>query len=890
MLGVNKGKSRRIDNVKRENDALYLFSEAGTHRLMPVDPQTVRVTYTCNVLNPDNVGSEAAGGNDNENSVSVNYSSDACELFSKREKPGVILKSSFSDWSYEENDGEIRLKTGKLQILINKESSAYTYYDIDGNVLLKDNKKQPRSLEEFTSYKLVPEAEVKKEYVQTADGKKEILRDVPRIPDEILYHTRMNFIWDESEALYGLGQHEQGLLNLRGQMVYIHQANRQIAVPVLVSSKGYGLLIDNYSPMIFGDTPYGSYIYCEAADDIDFYFINGYGMAGVVREYRRLTGKASMLPYWSFGYVQSQERYETAQEIIDTVKEFKKRNIGISCIVLDWLSWPDNQWGQKTFDKNRFPDPQEMIDELHKMDVHFMISIWPTMSEGCPNNAEFAEKGLFLPASNVYNAFDKKGRELYWKQANEGLFRYGVDAWWCDSSEPYTLEWMHRERQEPAVLYDDYCRSVANNIPTWETNAFALYHAMALYEGQRGETADKPLSADTAGKTVNSDIPEKTAGSMNSDITGTSVNENCASESVAQKRVINLTRSSYTGQQRYGTVLWSGDTDASWDTLKKQIRAGLSFCASGLPYWTTDIGAFFVRRGDTWFWQGDYPEANEDPAYCELYVRWTQWECFLPMFRAHGTDCRREPWHFEQAGREFYDAIVKAIDFRYRLMPYIYSTAGKVWLEDASFIRMLAFDHPDDATARECGDQYMFGDSIMVCPVTSPMYYDVDGKIITDVPGSRKVYLPAGGWFDYFSGDYYEGGQWITAEAPLERIPLFVRDGSIIPVAVSDDKLDSSNELSNDPIGAVNSADASISRSQKPAALGRKNEIGLEIFAKNNANYVFYDDAKDGYGYENGEYREISFTWNATEKKLDTKVLYNGLNGNMPEFRVIAVH
>ncbi|MCR5324301.1 MAG: glycoside hydrolase family 31 protein [Lachnospiraceae bacterium] len=784
MLDVTKSKSRKIETVKRENDALYLFSEAGTHRLAPKDARAVRVTYTC------------------------------ASIFSQREKPGVIMNEGFGDWSFEEDEKTVCLKTDKLCILVDKATSAYTYCDEKGNELLKDDPKQPRSMEEFLTYKLASGVEIKKEYVQTADGKKEVLRDVPRIPDEKLYHTRMNFELQENEALYGLGQQEEGFLNLRGQMVYLHQANRKIAVPVLLSSKGYGLLIDNYSPMIFSDTPYGSYIYCEAADDIDFYFINGGRMEGVVREYRHLTGKAAMLPYWSFGYVQSQERYETAQEILDTVEEFKRRNIGISCIVLDWLSWPDGQWGQKSFDTGRFPDPQAMLDRLHEMDVHFMISVWPTMAEGCPNNAEFAEKGLFLPASNVYNAFDKNGRELYWKQANEGLFRYGVDAWWCDSSEPYTLEWMHGERQEPAAMYADYCRSIANNIPAWETNAFALYHAMALYEGQRGTCPGKEGS-----------------------------------------RVINLTRSSYTGQQRYGTVLWSGDTDASWETLRKQIRTGLSFCATGLPYWTTDIGAFFVRNGNIWYWQGDYPKANEDSAYCELYVRWAEWECFLPMFRAHGTDCRREPWHFAQAGEEFYDALVKTIDLRYKLMPYIYSIAGKVWLEDASFIRMLAFDHPNDQAARECGDQYMFGDSLMVCPVTFPMYYNNDIDVTADVNISREVYLPAGGWFDQYTGEYYEGGRQITADAPLERIPVFVKDGSIIPVAIPENE--------------------------------EKAVIGLEIFAKNNASCVFYDDAKDGYGYENGEYRMLKLTWDRSSQKLDVTVIHDGMSGELPEFRVI---
>ena len=821
MLDVVRGKSEAFEHVKRDGDALYLYSEAGILRLMPMDERTVRVSFTCR------------------------------DSFSDRKKPGVIAQGGFTDWRYEETAQNVILRTGKVSIIVDRASSACAYYDENGKLLLREDAKHARSLEEFQSFRLAEGVEIKKEYVKTADGEKEVLRDAPKIPDEKLFHTRQNFVWQEDEALYGLGQQEEGFLNLCGNMVYIHQANRKIAVPVLVSSKGYGLLFDVYSPMIFSDTTYGSYVYCEAADDIDFYFINGSGMDGVVSEYRKMTGKAAMLPYWAFGYVQSQERYETAQEIVDTAEEFKKRGIGLDCMVLDWLSWPDGQWGQKTFDEKRFPDPSAMIRKLHDMGVHFMISIWPTMSEGCPNNSEFKEKGLFLPASNVYNALDENGRKLYWKQANEGLFKHGVDAWWCDSSEPYTLEWMHGVRQEPSAMYYDYCRALSNNIPAWETNVFALYHAMALYEGQRGESGEK--------------------------------------------RVINLTRSSYTGQQRYGTVLWSGDTDASWETLRRQIPAGLSFCACGLPYWTTDIGAFFVRKGNIWYWQGDYPKANEDPAYCELYVRWAQWECFLPMFRAHGTDCRREPWSFETAGKQFYEALVKTIGLRYKLMPYIYSTAGKAWLNDASMIRMLAFDYPEDAKARECKDQFMFGESLMVCPVTEPMYYGtecrggehIEGSIdkctdITDTStgnttgddnnghsvkknGKRKVYLPEGGWFDYYTGTYYEGSRIIEAEAPLDRIPVFVKDGSIIPVAADSDR--------EGAAGKKQDGDA-----------GRK--ICLEIFAGKDASYVFYDDTKDGYDYENGVYRTLKLVWDHASQKPEVEIIHDGMSDEIPEFIV----
>lgn len=325
-------------------------------------------------------------------------------------------------------------------------------------------------------------------------------------------------------------------------------------------------------------------------------------MDGVVRLYRYLTGKAVLLPKWAYGYIQSCERYETAEELVQTAKEYRTRDIGLDGIVLDWLSWGEGLWGQKTFDKECFPDPEEMLRKLHEMQVHFMISIWPNMDERSSNYREFKEKGLLLPASNVYNAFSEEGRALYWKQVEEGLFCHGIDSWWCDSSEPYTPEWNYKYRPEPAKLYGEYINTTKDHMPMWALNGFGLFHAKALYEGQRR-------------------AQEKYG---------------------VEKRVLNLTRSSYTGQQRYGTILWSGDTEASWETFRKQIAAGLNFSAAGLPYWTTDIGAFFVKSGHQWFWQGEYPKGAEDLGYRELYVRWSQWACFLPVFRAHGTDCRRE--------------------------------------------------------------------------------------------------------------------------------------------------------------------------------------------------------------------------------------------------------
>ena len=296
--------------------------------------------------------------------------------------------------------------------------------------------------------------------------------------------------------------------------------------------------------------------------------------------------------------------------------------------------------------------------------------------------------------------------------------------------------------------------------------------------------------------------------------------------------MVNLTRSSYTGQQRYGTILWSGDIDASWDTLRKQIAVGLSFCASGLPYWTVDIGAFFVKRGAQWYWRGDFPAATEDMGYRELFTRWYQWACFLPVFRGHGTDCRRELWQFGDKGEMFYDVLVEMNKLRYRLMPYIYSQAGRVWLEDASMIKLLTFDFPEDEQVWDIRDQYLFGDSIMVCPVTEAMYYGAGSQPLGETCKQRKVYLPKGcGWYDYWTDTYYEGDQWIMADAPIEKIPLYVKAGSIIPVVEPADHVGSGYLEKN---GC---------------------DVTYRVYKGGDCSFLLYEDAGDGYGYERGEYR-----------------------------------
>ena len=763
MLTPFKPKSREIKKVERKGNALFLYSDNGILVLDPKSENIVRVIYTVQ------------------------------EELSKKEKPGIVLKDSFEEWNYKETEKTVELFLNGVTVCVRKDSGSVSYYSA-GKLLFKERDIDAKEFEEFESLRLagVPQ---KTRIIETADGKKEVLEDPLKISTGKSYHIRLNFELGD-EALFGLGQQEKGFASLRGKTLYIHQGNRKIAVPMFVSTNGYGILVDTYSPLIFNDNQNGSYIYTEADQELDYYFIAGVtadnkaDMNKVISGYRFLTGKAALLPKWAFGYVQSQERYETQEEILATVKKSRELGIGMDCLVLDWLSWPDNQWGQKSYDESRFPDPKGMIQKMHDDHVHFMISIWPTMAGNTENHKEFAEKNLFLPANTCYDAFKKEARELYFDQLKRTHFSYGTDAWWCDSSEPFTPEWNHLVRPEEGVLYKEYLDEAGLRMTYEYCNSFPLYHAMGIYENQRKameEAADKDSQ-------------------------------------YKEKRVCNLTRSAYTGQQRYGTIMWSGDTDASWGTLKNQVAIGLHFSASGIPFWTNDIGAFFVKHGINWYWDGKYDDTADNKGYCELYTRWYQYSAFLPMFRAHGTDLRRELWTFKG---EFYDALLKANRLRYRLMPYIYSEAGKVWLKDASLIRWLAFDFADDKNTWGITDQFMFGESIMVCPVLDAMYYDANGESLIAAEKQRSVYLPAGcDWFDFYTGEKYEGGKTITVSAPLETIPLFVKDGSIIPMRAAA----LSTEEQND-------------------------EIEFKRFGNVTKGYEFYEDAGDGYGYEKGEYK-----------------------------------
>lgn len=736
------------------------------------------------------------------------------------EKPSLIVQQRelFSDFQFSEDQNRYTLSTSALQLNVDKTSGAITYRDAIGKILLNEPVRGGKWLTPKDVFKNIYNKDAKAATGQSVDGARASASECEHVFDRKAFEAKLEFVFSENEALFGLGSHEEGYGNLRGKSRELYQQNMKAVVPYFVSTKGYGLLLDCGSLMTFHDDAFGSYLWAEVVDELDFYFIHGENFDAVTRGYHALTGKPPMLPKWAFGYVQSKERYVNASEMIDVVREYRRRKIPLDVIVLDWKSWPKGDgWGQKSFDSERFHDPKAFTDELHKLGAKLMISIWPIMTGECPNQIELRDRGLMLGNQSTYNAFSDEARRIYWDQANRGLFANGIDAWWCDCTEPFEADWAGAVKPEVHARLAINTEQSKRYIDAGLINSYSLLHSQGIYEGQRHATN--------------------------------------------AKRVINLTRSSYAGQHRYATVTWSGDICATWETLRRSIPEGLNFCATGEPYWTVDIGGFFINNDpNLWFWRGDYSAgcrgltpmtaSEPDPAdtgctdlgFWELYTRWVQYGAFLPMFRSHGTDAAREIWRFGDAGTPFYDAIAKYIRLRYQFIPYIYSLAAQVTLNSTTMLRAVALDFPHDSATHDIIDQFMFGPGLMVCPVTQPMYYGPNSTPIIDSAKTRQVYLPAGKrWYDFWTNKIYDGGQTIIADASLETIPLFVSAGTILP-------------LSPKPQQYVD---------EKPDAA-----YEIRIYTGATANFYLYEDAGDGYDYERGEYSQVHLHWNDADREL----------------------
>lgn len=835
----------------------------------------------------------------------------------------ICQKQPGLTWDVVPSKDRLTLKTGKLIATVNHQTGAVTFTDLSGKKILAEKQVLGRSFQ-------------------------------PAVFDGQRYYTiTQTFESTDGDAWYGLGQHQDGVMNYRGQQVTFFQNNTEVAIPFLISNKNYGILWDNYSLTRAGDvrplhplsslqlfskkdeagwltatytndirkpgeiavqraetninmeflgdskiqlpeefTPasgkvtwegslsshlsglhqfrftYGgslkvwlngqlvldrwrkawnpasalvsydfekgkkvpvkiewipeageSYISLkwqeplspeqqnsfsfssEAGKQVDYYFVYGNNMDEVISGYRALTGKAPIVPKWALGFWQSRERYKTQDEILSTVKEFRKRQIPIDNIVLDWSYWREAEWGSQEFDEKRFPSPDSMIAALHNTyNTKIMISVWPKFYDGIPAYNEFEKNGWLYKrniadrqkdwigqgyVSTFYDAFNKAARKGFWNLINNKIYSKGIDAWWMDASEPDILSNVSPARRKlqmtPTAL-----GSAAEYL-----NAYPLQNAKGIYEGQRSTDPDK--------------------------------------------RVFLLTRSGFAGSQRYAAAIWSGDIGSTWADMKAQITAGVNFSMSGLPYWTMDIGGFVVPR------KFETPDAEGLEEWRELMTRWSQFGAFVPLFRSHGQFPYREVFNTAPEEHPAYKSFLYYDKLRYRLLPYIYSLAGWAYHNDYTIMRGLAMDFPKDTAVLNIADQYMFGPALLVNPV-----YEYKQT-------QRGLYLPeSAGWYDLYSGKWYAGGQKITAAAPYERMPLFVKAGSILPFGP---ELQYTTEK-------------------------RPDTITLNIYTGADASFNLYEDEGANYNYEKGAFSVIPVKYNeatATVTIGERKGSFNGM-------------
>jgi len=803
-----------------------------------------------------------------------------------------------------ENGKKITLVSEKLQVIIDKTDGHIEYLDRKNVSILKEN------------------------------GQSDILPD--NLKNEKAFNIKQSFQLTDDEGIYGLGQHQDGYLNYRGRTVKLVQTNTNAVSPFFISTRNYGILWDNYSKTIFEDNAKGTSIWSDVASAEHYYFISGNNMDQVIAGYRNLTGQAPMYGRWAYGYWQSKEHYENRTELLSVAREYRKRQIPIDNIIQDWDTWEGTEnWNQIFFDAKKFPKPKEMMDSLHSLNFHAIVSVWCSFG---PNTSVYKEMGrnnYLLPTVGwakfkYFDVYNPPANNLFWNYINKGFFSIGMDGWWMDSTEPDIVNANSKESTEYELkrMDDNHIGSFARYL-----NPYSLLATENVYKNQRKESD--------------------------------------------QKRVYILTRSTFAGQQRAAATTWSGDIGASWSIYKDQIAAGLNHSMSGIPYWTFDIGAFVLGG-----YGGVFTNGGKDPAYEELYTRMFQFGTFCPVFRSHGSETPREIWQFG----EFTPSLIKSDNLRYRLMPYTYSLASQVTNNGYTIMRVLPMDFESDKKTYSINDQFMFGSSIMVCPVTEYMFHrppmssvpvtsnyfktgdgrtglnakyykDIDykkfslekvdscininwyatgrpeyvtdstmaiqwsgkltptetgkhqfhikcygpkhlyinGKLIpltyqsveaytemvdmeagkeydfmleteNSTPGAlrcelfwktpaifkaekvvekreqtRSVYLPAStDWIDFWTGNKFTGGQTVTSDAPIDKIPIFVKAGSIIPMGPF---VQYATEKLSDP-------------------------LEIRIYPGANGSFALYEDENDNYNYEKGISSTIPFRWNDAKHQL----------------------
>ena len=637
--------------------------------------------------------------------------------------------------------------------------------------------------------------------------------------------VRQTFVLDKDEAIYGLGTIQNGKMNRRGEHKRMEQSNLEDFQNVLQSIKGWGLYWENYSPTLFEDNAEGMSFTSEAGQGIDYYFMYGGSADGVIAQMRHLTGDVPMFPLWTYGYWQSKERYKTAAETESIVDQYRALQVPLDGIIQDWQYWGSNYlWNAMDFLSEDFATGPQLIKNVHAKHAHFMISIWASFGPQTQQFRELNEKGLLMPFETwpqsgishiwppvmkypsgvkVYDAFSPEARAIYWKYLKT-LYDYGCDAWWMDSTDPDFFN--PRESDYEHKVYGGTWRS--------QRNAFPLETVRGIYQAQRKDDRGK--------------------------------------------RIFIMTRSSFAGQQHYGSNMWSGDVNSSWDMLRKQVPAGLSFSLTGNPNFNTDIGGFFCGSYNT---QGP-ASAPKNPQFQELYVRWMQYGLFCPVFRSHGADAPREIWQFGKKGEPVYDAIEKMIRLRYRLLPYLYSTAWQVTSNNDSYMRPLFSDFASDKKVWNMTDEFMFGRSILAAPIVDPQYTEEkiirtdamtgwDRKSVSDgspvgtidftATKTAVKYLPKGAtWYDFWTNKAYKGGRNVTLETTFDRVPMFVRAGSILPLG------------------------------PEMQYVGEKawDNLELRVYPGADGRFVLYEDEGDNYNYEKGAYSTITLQWNDKKHTL----------------------
>lgn len=654
--------------------------------------------------------------------------------------------------------------------------------------------------------------------------------------DKGAYKVMQSFALETDEPIYGIGMLQNGKMSQRGEHRLMQQSNLEDFAHFFQSIKGYGIYWDNYSPTALNDNATLE-LESQVGDCVDYYFMYGGNADGVIADMRYLTGKVPMLPLWTYGFHQSRERYKTQEELMEVVERYRKLGIPFDGIIQDWQYWGSNYtWNAMEFISPDFDRAQEMIDFVHDNNAHISISIWSSFGPETKQYKELKEKDLlfsfetwpesgltewpprrdYLSGVRVYDCYSDTARQIYWNHLKR-LHDMGIDAWWMDSTDPDHMQYKDSDLDEKCSA-GSY-RSVRNLFPFMTVGGVDTH--------QRDEDKDK--------------------------------------------RVFILTRSFFAGQQRYGANTWSGDVGSSWESLRNQVPLCLNHTLTGNPNVNTDIGGFFAgayNRG----WNDN--SATSNPQFQELLTRWMQFGLFSPMMRSHGTDVYREIYYYGKEGEPVYDALVDAVKLRYRLLPYIYSTAAKVSYDDDSFMRALFMDFKDDRNTWNNNKEFMFGRSLLVCPVVDPLYTsekivktdensgwnksNVEGQAgWTPVDWSEsktyEVYLPAGCcWYDFYTGRKYEGGQSINAPAPLAYSPLFVKAGSILPLG---EEMQYSSE--------------------KPWDF-----ITLNIYPGGNAEFTLYEDEGDNYNYLDGKFTRIPMRWDDKKRVLtidDRKGSFDGM-------------